>query len=56
MVRLSKKLKALWAFFIDEKDGRRHYNDLCRKCTGECMQSYRAELIYCPKNHTKRSK
>lgn len=55
MPRLSKSEKAEWAFFIDEKTGRRTYNEKCRKCIYECKQSFRAQVVCCPKNKSKRS-
>ena len=54
MPRMSKRLKEEWAFFLDDR-GRKAYCDTCRRCDGECKQSFRAEIIYCPKYHSKRS-
>ena len=53
--RLSKREKEEWAFFIDEKTGRRTYNDKCRKCIHECKQSFRAVIVNCPNYKSKRS-
>ena len=52
MPRMSKKRKEEWALFLNEHN-RIEYNSLCKKCTGECKQSYRAEVIYCPDYHRK---
>ena len=43
----SQKWKLEWAFFLDA-DGRRKYNDVCRRCEHDCKQSFRADLIDCP--------
>ena len=43
----SQKWKLEWAFFLDA-DGRRKYNDVCRRCVHDCKQSFRADLIDCP--------
>ena len=37
----SKKWKLEWSFFLGS-DGRRKYNDLCRRCVHPCKQSFRA--------------
>lgn len=55
MPRLSKKAKREWDFFINPKTGRRTYNDLCRKCSNECKQSFKAVIVSCPKYRSKRS-
>ena len=55
MPRLSKKAKREWNFFISSKTGRRTYNDLCRKCSNTCKQSFRAIVVSCPKYRSKRS-
>ena len=56
MPRLSKRDKLFWSFFIDPSTGRRKFNHLCRCCTHDCRQSFRAELICCPKYLSKRSR
>ena len=56
MPRLSKKMKQEWDFFIQPSNGRRTYNDLCRRCFGSCKQSFRAEVIACPGYISKRTK
>ena len=55
MPRLSKKAKAEWAFFLHPHTGRRTYNEICRSCTHECKQSFRALLLECPKYESKRA-
>ncbi|RHF58913.1 hypothetical protein DW672_09960 [[Ruminococcus] lactaris] len=54
MPRLSKKSKQEWAFFLSPITGRRTYNNLCRKCSNQCKQSFRAIIVSCPKYHSKR--
>ena len=56
MPRMSQKEKLYWSFFLNPATGRRKYNHVCRSCTHSCMQSFRAELICCPKYLGKRSK
>ena len=55
MPRMSKKEKEEWQFFLDDQ-GRKAYNELCRKCIRDCKQSFRAVIIQCPKFRSKRSK
>lgn len=55
MPRLSKKAKREWNFFISPKTGRRTYNDLWRKCSNACKQSFKAVIVFCPKYQSKRS-
>ena len=55
MPRLGKKARAEWAFFIGE-NGRRQYNQLCRRCVHGCKQSFRAMIVDCPKYRSKRKK
>ena len=43
----SQKWKLEWSFFLDT-DGRRKYNDACRRCVRDCKQSFRTILIECP--------
>lgn len=50
----SQKWKDEWAFFLD-KDGRRKYADLCRRCLHDCKQSFRAVIVDCPHYCSKRS-
>ncbi|MCP1103711.1 hypothetical protein NHH15_15035 [Lachnospiraceae bacterium PAL113] len=44
----SKSWKREWTFFLGE-NGRRQYNRICRRCVHDCKQSFRAELLSCPK-------
>lgn len=55
MPRMSKAMKQEMSFFLNDK-GRIQHNDLCRKCVHECKQSFRAEIVYCPKYKSKRAK
>lgn len=48
MPRLSKKEKLENAFFYGD-NGRKKYNSRCRTCIHDCKQSFRADLIACPK-------
>ena len=50
----SKKWKLEWSFFLGS-DGRRKYNDLCRRCVHPCKQSFRAVILACPHYFSKRS-
>jgi len=49
MSRMSKKQKEEWAFFINPKSGRRQYHTICRKCSHDCKQSWRVQLLACPR-------
>lgn len=51
----SQKWKLEWSFYLDT-DGRRKYNDLCRRCIHSCKQSFRAEIVRCPYYISKRSR
>ena len=55
MPRLSKKAKLEWNLYIDPTTGRRRYNELCRRCRCDCMQSYRARIVDCSHYKSKRS-
>lgn len=55
MPRMSKRDKEELQFFIND-DGRRAYNEKCRKCVHECKQSFRAEVVYCPEYKSKRAR
>lgn len=50
----SQKWKLEWAFFLDA-DGRRKYNDVCRRCVRPCKQSFRAMMVACPVFLSKRT-
>ena len=51
----SQKWKLEWSFYLDT-DGRRKYNDLCRRCIHSCKQSFRAEIVRCLCYISKRSR
>ena len=51
----SQKWKLEWAFFLDA-DGRRKYNDVCRRCEHDCKQSFRAVIGRCPRYTSKRTR
>lgn len=53
MPRMPKYLKKEWAIFLDDR-GRKKYNELCRKRERSCKQSFRAQVIECPKYQSKR--
>ena len=44
MPRMSKKRKQEWALFLNERN-RITYNELCRKCSNDCKQSFRCILL-----------
>ena len=52
--RMSKKRKQEWALFLNERN-RIAYNELCRKCSNNCKQSFRCIVVQCPKYLSKRS-
>lgn len=51
----SQKWKLEWDFFLGE-NGRRQYNKICRRCVHSCKQSFKADLITCPKYLSKEAK
>ncbi|MBO5891453.1 MAG: hypothetical protein J6Q30_01910 [Oscillospiraceae bacterium] len=53
--RLSQKAKREWSLFLDPRTGRRSYNELCRRCTHSCKQSFRTIVVTCPHYESKRS-
>ena len=53
--RMSKKRKQELAFFLNER-GRVAHNDTCRKCVGDCKQSFRTVIVCCPCYESKRSR
>ncbi len=55
MPKLSKHLREEWAFFLHLETGRHTYNELCRGCVNSCKQSFRAEIIECPRHLSKRA-
>ena len=44
MPRMSKKRKQEWALFLNERN-RITYNELCRKCSNDCKQSFRCIVV-----------
>lgn len=40
----SKKWKVEWSFFLGT-DGRRKYNEVCRRCIHDCKQSLRTMIL-----------
>ena len=55
MPRMSKKRRLEWSFFLNERN-RIIFNALCRGCTHDCKQSFRAIVILCPRYYSKRWK
>lgn len=55
MPRMSNKRRLEWSFFLNHRN-RITYNDLCRGCTHDCKQSFRAVIILCPRYFSKRWK
>ena len=55
MPRMSNKRRFEWSFFLNHRN-RITYNDLCRGCTRDCKQSFRAIIILCPRYYSKRRK
>jgi len=53
MPRMGKKMKREWAYFIGE-NGRRQYNELCRRCVHDCKQSFRSTVVCCARYTSKR--
>lgn len=53
MPRMPAYLKKEWALFLNER-GRKAYNGLCRRCAGDCKQSFRADIVRCPYYRAKR--
>ena len=51
----SKKWRMEWGFFLGEI-GRRQYNKLCNACIHECRQSFRVDLVVCPRYLSRRAK
>ena len=51
----SQKWKLEWAFFLGA-DGRRKYNEQCRRCVHSCKQSFRVTIVSCPVYKSKRSR
>ena len=50
----SQKWRQEWSFFIGDS-GRRKYNRFCVRCVHSCKQSFRADLIACPRGQLRLS-
>ena len=55
MPHMSNKRRLEWSFFLNHRN-RITYNDLCRGCTHDCKQSFRAVIILCHRYYSKRWK
>ena len=55
MPRMSKEKRLEWSFFLNHRN-RIAYNVLCRSCTHDCKQSFRAIVVLCPRYWSKRWK
>ncbi|WP_316269888.1 hypothetical protein [Claveliimonas bilis] len=55
MPRMSKKRKLEWSYFLNNRN-RITYNIICRKCIHSCKQSFRAEIIQCPRYYSKQKR
>ena len=53
--RMSRKRREEWSFFLNHRN-RITYNDLCRGCTHDCKQSFRAVVVLCPHYQSKHRK
>ncbi len=53
MPRMSKKRKQEWALFLNDRN-RITYNELCRRCSNPCKQSFRSIVVHCPNYLSKR--
>ena len=51
----SKKWRLEWSLFLSEK-GRRKYNKVCKRCARDCKQSFRADVVCCPRYQSRSSK
>lgn len=49
MKKYSKKWFEENSFFVDEKTGRKKFNELCKKCQLDCKQSFKVEILNCNK-------
>ena len=48
MPRMSREKRLEWSFFLNHRN-RIAYNALCRSCTHDCKQSFRAIVVLCPR-------
>ena len=55
MPRMSREKRLEWSFFLNHRN-RIAYNALCRSCTRDCKQSFRAIVVLCPRYWSKRWK
>ena len=55
MPRMSREKRLEWSFFLNHRN-RIAYNVLCRSCTHDCKQSFRAIVVLCPRYWSKRWK
>ena len=55
MPRMSREKRLEWSFFLNHRN-RIAYNALCRSCTHDCKQSFRAIVVLCPRYWSKRWK
>lgn len=51
----SKKWRLEWSLFLSEK-GRRKYNKVCKQCVRDCKQSFRTDVVCCPRYQSRSSK
>ena len=56
MLKLSKKDRELWVFFIDPNTRKRKFFPGCRRCMRSCKQSYRAKVVECPRYATRKKR
>ena len=55
MPRMSREKRLEWSFFLNHRN-RIAYNALCRSCTHDCKQSFRCQVVECPKFRVRRSR
>ena len=55
MPRMSREKRLEWSFFLNHRN-RIAYNALCRSCTRDCKQSFRAVVVDSPRYISKRDK
>ena len=49
----SKQWRWDWSFFLGG-NGKRQYNWLCKTCAHSCKQSFRVDLVFCPRYLSRR--
>ena len=52
---MRRKRREEWSFFLNHRN-RITGGDLCRGCTRDCKQSFRAAVVLCPRYYSKRWK